>query len=401
MSTFRIRPNSFAFTIILGTLAALPPISNDISIPALLSIQSELRSAPGVVGQSIAVFMLGFAAGQFAAGPVSDQIGRRPVLLAGLFAYCLAAFGTAFSASVEQLIALQGAEGIAAGSCAVLAFAIIRDLFEGDAARSKRSYVTVVFGLAPMLAPTIGAWTMAAMGWRAIFIVISLAGLGLLCAVALGVSESRPISQASTNTKPLKAYRDVLTDRRFTGLAIVNALSYGAMFAYIAGSPIVIMGVLKMPAQVYAGFFACTALSLTAGAWTSGRCASAGILPGRLLWMGLTGAVITSGAMCGTTLGGTTVLPLMIPLLLVNLFCRGLVAPNVQHMALDPLRENAGTAAAAIGVMQILTGAAAAAMVGFLVPRHGLIGMASVMAALASISLLLWGRASRQAPQRA
>jgi DHA1 family bicyclomycin/chloramphenicol resistance-like MFS transporter len=90
-------------------------------------------------------------------------------------------------------------------------------------------------------------------------------------------------------------------------------------------------------------------------------------------------------------------LALVIPLLLVNLFCRGLVAPNAQHMALDPLRENAGTAAAAVGVMQILTGAASSALVGSLVPRFGPIGMTSVMAALALISLLLWSRASRHA----
>jgi DHA1 family bicyclomycin/chloramphenicol resistance-like MFS transporter len=166
------------------------------------------------------------------------------------------------------------------------------------------------------------------------------------------------------------------------------------MFAYIAGSPLVIMGSLGMPARVYAGFFACTAASLTAGAWTSGRCAAAGIAPGRLLWFGLAGAVTTSVTLCAVILTGPALLLWAVPLLLLNLFCRGLVAPNAQHMALEPLRENAGTAAATLGVIQILTGALSSALVAALVPRLGPLGMASVMAGMSTIGLLMWARAN-------
>ncbi len=376
-------------------LAALPPVSIDISIPALLAIQAELHSRPGAVGQTITVFMLGFAAGQFGAGPISDQYGRRPLLISALAAYSLATFGSALAVSVPMLIVLQGAQGIAAGACAVLAFATIRDLFEGDAARSKRSYVTVVFGLAPMLAPTLGASLMAAMGWRSIFLALGGAGFLLLVTTTLGVAESRPVGLVAPRMTPLQAYATVLRDRRFAALAVVNALSYGGMFAYIAGSPLVIMGSLGMPARVYAGFFACTAASLTAGAWTSGRCASAGIAPGRLLWAGLGGAVVTSVVLCALIVSGLATFAVAIPLMLVNLFCRGVVSPNAQHMALEPLRENAGTAAAALGVIQILTGAMSSALVAALVPQLGPLGMTSVMAGLAMLSLLTWSWSSR------
>ncbi len=397
MTAFIIRPETFAFTVVLGVLAALPPVSIDISIPAMVSIQSDLAAPVGTIGQTVTVFMFGFSAGQFGAGPLSDRFGRRPVLLAGLGFYCLAAFGSALAGSVGQLIALQGAEGVGAGACAVLAFATIRDLFEGDVARSKRSYVTVIFGLAPMLAPTIGALLLGVVGWRAIFVILGSAGLLLLVTAALGVAESRPARASATRTGPMRAYGMVLRDRRFTGFAVINALSYGGIFAYIAGSPLVIMGSLGLAAQVYAAFFACTAASLTAGAWTSGRCAAAGVAPSRLLWVGLAGAVVTSAMLCVLASSGRPMVAWAIPALLTNLFCRGLVAPNVQHMALEPMRESAGTAAAALGVMQILTGAMASAVVASLVPRFGPAGMTLVMAALAGASLLIWAGTGRGA----
>ena len=321
---------------------------------------------------------------------MSDRYGRRPVLLAGLAGYTVAAVGCALSSSSLQLVSWRLVQGIAAGACAVLAFAMIRDLFEGDAARSKRAYVTVVFGLAPMLAPSVGALVLEWAGWRPVYAILSVGGLALLMAVAVGVAESR-VAQTTRLQGPVgSAYRRVLSDRRFVGLAAVNALSFGGMFAYIAGSPMVLMGHAGVTASAYGAIFAVTAASLTAGAWTSGRCASAGVGSRRLLWLSLTMAAASAVALMLLLAIHTTSLPLVVPLLLVNLFCRGVVAPNAQHLALEPIAEQAGTAAAAVGVMQILTGALASAMVAALLPWCGPFGMTFVMASLSLASLGLW-----------
>ncbi len=391
MASRVIKPDTFRFTLVLGLLAALPSLSIDISAPTLLAVQQQLLAPSGLVGLTITLFMFGFAFGQFGAGPLSDRYGRRPVLLIGLMGYSLAAIGCAVSATAEALVAWRLVQGVAAGACAVLAFTMIRDLFEGDAARSKRSYVTVVFGLAPMLAPSLGAWILGVAGWRPIYVIMSFAGVILLAAVMFGVAESR--AEPTQGQKPpliRNAYRRVLADRRFIGLAAVNALSFGAMFAYIAGSPIVLMGNLQLSASNYGAFFACTAASLTMGAWVSGRCASAGVGPRGLLWVSLVLAAASAVALAILLAIDVGSVMLLFPLLLLNLFCRGMVAPNAQHMALEPMREQAGTAAATVGVMQILTGALSSAFVAVLMPLMGPSGMTGVMAALALASLGLW-----------
>jgi DHA1 family bicyclomycin/chloramphenicol resistance-like MFS transporter len=391
MNARAISPDTFRFTLVLGLLAALPSLSIDISAPTLLTVQRQLQSTSGTVGLTITLFMLGFALGQFGAGPLSDRYGRRPVLLSGLGGYTLAALGCSLSATASALVSWRLLQGVAAGACAVLAFTMIRDLFEGDAARVKRSYVTVVFGLAPMLAPGLGAWILNVAGWRLVFIILSAAGALLLTAVTFYVAESRTAPSAAMASSPIRsAYSRVLANRRFVGLAAVNALSFGAMFAYIAGSPMVLMGDLHLSPSGYSVVFACTAASLTMGAWVSGRCASAGVGPRSLLWVSLALAAASAVALALLLAIDVRSLFLLFPLLLVNLFCRGMVAPTAQHMALEPMRDQAGTAAATVGVMQILTGALSSAFVAVLMPYLGPLGMTGVMATLALASLGLW-----------
>ena len=390
MSRLRIRTDGTGFTVLLGFLAALPALSIDINIPAALVIQQELATSATAAGLTLTLFMVGFAGGQFGAGAASDRWGRRPVLVTGLSVYIVAALGCAFSPTAEALIGWRLIQGLAAGSCAVIAFAMIRDLFEGDVARSKRSYVAVVFSLAPMLAPTIGAGILGLAGWRPIFTAMMAGGMALLLVVVFGVDETRPSLDDRPQLAFHRAYLAVLSDGRFAALVVINALSYGALFAYIAGSALVLMGTFQLSAQGYAAFFACMPAALTVGAWTSGRCAKAGVGSATLLWVGLGLAALTATAMSILAANGSMALWLLVPLLLVNMFCRGLVSPNAQHLALEPMRHHAGTAAGVLGVVQMLVGALASLIVAVLVVRIGPLGMTGTMAGLAVLSFGLW-----------
>ena len=395
----RIAPDTFRFTALIGFLAALPALSIDISAPTLVALQADLGTTTTVAGFTLSMFMVGFALGQAGGGALSDRHGRRPLLLSGLAAYAVAAVGCALSPSAAALVAFRFVQGLGAGTCSVLAFAIVEDLFEGDAARSKRSYVTVVFGLTPVLAPALGALLSNLAGWRSVHAVLATAGLALLAAVWSGVPESRPTranrpaSQTFPN-EPAALWRD----HRFIGLAAVNALSYGCVFAYIAGSPVVVIGLMGLPTAIYAALFASTALALTSGAWISGRLSRRGVGAGAMVGPSLMLSAISATSLLALSFPASLSTALLIPLLLATLFCRGMIAPNVQHLAVQRRRDRVGTASAVVGVSQILAGALASTAVALLLPSLGQTAVAGCMAVLAVSAVAGWRWAIRSRP---
>jgi DHA1 family bicyclomycin/chloramphenicol resistance-like MFS transporter len=276
-----------------------------------------------------------------------------------------------------------------------LAFAIIQDLFEGERARRKRSYVTAVFGTVPILAPALGTWISGLAGWRAVHGILVLAGLVLLAVVLLGSvgQAGRPRSASLDLTSVAVRLRD---DYRFIGLALVNALSYGSIFAYIAGLPVVMIGYLGYTPAAYAAVFASTAAALTLGAWTNGRIVPRYVEATRALNACLVTAALASLALIAcyvARLDGGVVLLL---LLLIALFCRGMIAPNLQHSAIERRRDQAGVASAAIGVSQILMGALTSAVVAFLIPNLKVLAVAAPMSALTASAVAVWWWLNRQ-----
>lgn len=371
-------------------LAALPALSIDISAPTLPLLQSALETSGIVAGLTLSLFMAGFAFGQAVGGSSSDRSGRRPVLQAGLVCYTIAGIACALSPSGLVLVISRFVQGLGAGACSVLSFAIVQDLFEGDAARTKRSYVTVIFGVVPMLAPALGSLLSDLVGWRAIHGILALVGGSLLAVTWRGVAESRRTKStvsASSNAGGAIRLRD---DFRFVGLTLANALSYGGIFAYIAGSPIIIIGQMRLSSTVFAGLFACTAAALTAGAWTSGLLSRRGVGGAAILGPSLGVAAAATLLLATACLAGVCSGTILVPLLLVALFTRGVIAPNLQHLAIERRQEQAGAASAAVGVSQLLSGALASAAVAVFVPDFGASAVAIPMALLATSALALW-----------
>lgn len=386
----RIAAETRAFTALLGLFAALPALSIDISAPTLALLPRALGTSRIVAGLTLSLFMVGFAAGQWSGGRLSDRLGRRKVLLAALGCFTLASIACTASTSGAALVAARLVQGIGAGACSVQSFAIVQDLFEGDAARTKRSYVAVVFGAVPILAPALGALLIDLAGWRAVHAVLALGGALLLAVTWLGVSESRRIGRADQAPAPARFAARLLGDSRFVGITLANALSYGGIFAYIAGSPVVIIARMKLPALVFAAIFAATAIALTAGAWTSGRLSRRGFAASALLDSSLGAAAVAALALAASSLAGITSGAVLLPLLLVVLFTRGVIAPNLQHLAIERWQDQAGTASATLGVSQLVSGALASALVAVLLRNLGASAVAIPMALLAASALVVW-----------
>ena len=391
----RFKPGTLSFTVLLGILAALPPLSIDMGLPALPTITTSLNASPAAVGLTLSLFMFGYAMAQLIFGPLSDRYGRKPILFTGCVIFMLASAGCVIAPSINPLIVWRFFQGAGAGAGMTVTLAMVRDLFEGVRARSQISYINSVISIAPMIAPTIGGGLLAIANWRAIYGLLALGGLVLVIAVALGLNES--IKNRNVNALKLDQlignYQRFVNNRVCLGYALVNTFSFGCMFSYVASSPLVMLKVLGISNTAFGLIFASTAIGIMAGSLLSGLLNARGVSSTRLMSFGLVLCATSSIALILVSVTGVGQVITLVPLLIINTFCHGLIAPNAIHNALHLIPEIAGTVAAAIGFLQMLGGALASALIAFLFDGHTVNAMSEVMAsfaiaALATYSLL-------------
>jgi DHA1 family bicyclomycin/chloramphenicol resistance-like MFS transporter len=276
-----------------------------------------------------------------------------------------------------------------------IALAIVRDLFEGQAARTKLSYVAIATMIVPMIAPTAGAGLLALGGWRVIHAVLAGVGLILLLAMVLGFAESARLDPANRLVPSVIArnYVSVLTHPLCLGYILVNAAAFGALFAYVSGSSLFLINVVGLRPHQYGLVFAATSLGIMAGAFLNSRLSARGVLPDYPLMAGLVLATVSTTVLLAMTLAGWMPLPLVIPLLVLGSLAFGLIAPNAMQGAMQPLPEIAGAAGAATGCIQMTLGALASGLVAALFDGRSALSMTALMAlcsllALASYLLL-------------
>lgn len=239
-----LAPGSLGLTFLLGALAALPPLSIDMNLPALPGMAASFGAAPERAAATLSVFLAGFAASQLAYGPASDRFGRKPVLLFGCALFVLASVACAFATSLGSLVAWRGVQGAGAGAGMVLVRAIVRDLFqEPAAARVQFSHINMVMQVAPVAAPVLGGAVLWIAGgaWRPIFACLAVAGLGLLAAVAFSLPESLRDKDpdAFRPQHVLRNYGRFLRHRDCLGYSLIAGLAFGSLFAFVSGSPLV------------------------------------------------------------------------------------------------------------------------------------------------------------------
>lgn len=382
--------NSTLTVAILGALAALPALSIDISAPTLLLLPLHLGTSAFVASLSLSLFMVGFALGQFTGGRVSDRIGRRPILLNGLACFTIAGVACALSTSAFALATFRLIQGVGAGMCSVLSFAMVQDLYDGDTARTKRSSIIVIVGLIPLLAPALGSVLISIAGWRSVHSILAVGGSVLLLTCWLLTDETKSVSEEARKGAASEETHRSWLERGFLGIGIANALSYGCIFAYIAGSPVVIMGQMGLSSTTFAAAFASTAAALSAGAWTSGRLTRRGFSAQALLSPSLALAAAASLGLAALFATESYHSVALLPLMMTILFARGIIAPNLQHLAIERRKDKAGTASAIIGLLQLSGGALASVLVGALMPHLGPISAAAPIAVLATSALLVW-----------
>src|SRR5580704_19249609 len=239
-----LRPGTFGLTLLLSFLTALGPLTMDMYLPSLPAIGQALGASTAQVQLTISSYLIGFAAGQIVYGPMSDRIGRRPVILAALVLYGVATIVCAVAQSIEILIAVRFVQALGGAGCIVLARAAVRDLYSGVRAGRELSLMGSITAFAPVFAPMIGGAFQMAYGWRATFIFLMVFAL-----FAAGMAARfLPETLRARTTEPFSwrgmvmAYRSVLVHRGFLALLALLSVSFIGLFAWISGAPIVMQG---------------------------------------------------------------------------------------------------------------------------------------------------------------
>ncbi len=351
--------------IILGALSAFGPLSIDMYLPSLPALSHDFSSGASLVQLTLSACLLGLALGQTIAGPISDALGRRRPLLIGLAAYALASLLCVIAPSVYILILLRFIQGLAGAAGIVIARAIVRDLYEGIAAAKFFSLLTIVSGLAPILAPILGGLLLRFTSWRGVFIVLTIIGTLLLLSALFGLSETLAPDnrQQGGISATLTTFRGLLANRSFVGYALACGLAFAAMFAYISGSPFVIQDIYGLSPQLFSIIFGINALGIMAASQVNGQLVSR-FSPSRLLGAGLTATALGGGALLAVVMIGSIGLIGILPALFIVVASMGLVLPNATTLAMSGSPNTAGSASALLGVLQYAIGAATAPIVG-------------------------------------
>ncbi len=335
------------------------------NLPAIPSIESAFHVASGQGALTFSLFLLGFSIAPIVGGPLSDRYGRRPTLMISLLAASLAAFACMLNASFHFLLFARLVQGTAAGVCILIPLAIIRDTLSGTAARRKLSGIMFVVGVAPLVAPIIGGGVLALFGWRAIYGIQGGLGVILLLCVIPGISETlSPELRLPFNPRQLASgYKALFTDRGFLSLSLPLAFGFGCMFSYIAGSPGLLVGEMKLSEQTYSVVFACTSFGLMLGSMVSGVLGRREVHSRPIIAVSLLVMSVSVCVIAGITWEGHTSLMMLLPLLLLVMLCFGMMQPNAMSEAVTPWERMAGTASGAVNALQMLVGAGASALV--------------------------------------
>ena len=353
--------------LLLGLLSAVGPISTDMYLPAFPAIEATLGGRAGAAQITLAAWFVGLAIGQITQGTLSDRYGRRLPLIVGTATYSLATIGCALAPDLLTLSAMRFISALGGSASMVLTRAIVRDLADGYAAARLMSQLMLVMGAAPILAPTLGGFVMAAAGWQAIFWICSAYGalccMGVACLLPETLPETRRIKLGLGGL--VARYLNILRDRGFITHALLGGFAMFGMFAFLAGSPPVFIEHFLLSPARYGALFGLSAAGFIAASQISPRLLPR-FGPDRIIRIAVRvflSATVVLSIVAFTGFGGWIAVAAPIAVAMAS---QGFTMPNATVGALSRQAGQAGSASALMGTLQFGLAAGSGVIVGLL-----------------------------------
>ena len=378
-----------AMPLLIALLATIGPLGIDMYLPSIPAMASSLGSNDGAVQLSLMTFFVGLMLGQLIYGPLSDKYGRRPLIYLGLGIFILSSIGCAFAQTVEQLQWIRFVQGLGGSIGMVIAFAIIKDQFQGPMMGKMMSMVLAILGLSPVAAPLIGDALQNIGSWRAIFIFLAVYATVVVMLVMRLLPETRCIEQRQNYVlnKTFHHYGNIIKDPKFIVYAITLCIAQAGFFAYIAGSASVFINEYKLSSTQFSLLFAVNAFGLIAAAILNPKLhAKFGVQNGYKLVN--TAYFVVIAILFACLFAGFNHLIVICIGLFIAIALLGFIMPTGSQLALMNQHQHAGTASALLGSLQFGFGAFITTMTG-LFAHFGGFGLISIILICATLSLLM------------
>ena len=350
--------------LLLASLSALGPFSIDTYLPSFPDIAASLGASQLQVQQTLSIYLFSFAVMTLWHGAMADRFGRGRVILAALALFGLASVGCTLASNIEQLWFWRAMQGVTAGAGIVISRAIVRDLFDGANAQRLMSQMTMMFALAPAVAPVIGGWLQTLFGWRMVFAFLVL----MTCLLALACWKLLPETLPPEKRQSLRpgylgrSYWRVLTAPAFLFACAALSLNFAGFFIYVLSAPVFLMQHLGLPETAFLWLFGPAMGGLLCGSWLSGRLAGKLSLS-RSIALGYAVMVTAASLNIGLNLALPPGLPWSVLPLFLYTTGMALAMPCLTILALDPYPEQRGLAASCQTFLQSTFNGLAAALI--------------------------------------
>lgn len=361
-----LKPNTFSLTILLGLLTAYGPISTDMYLPSLPEIREVFNTNTAKVQLTLSVFLFGFAFGQIIYGPLSDRIGRKPILIASLFLFTGATLLCVFAQSIETLIISRFIQATAAAGPTVLARAVVRDLYSGARASKELAHMGSIMGFVPAIAPFFGGLLQQTFNWKATFYVIAIAAfLGLIAVIWMLPETLKEKNVTPISLKTIrKGIGGFLTHPTFLAYLGIACVTFGGLFAFISGASFVLQDIHHLSPIEFAMSFSCTIIGYIIGTI---------LVPFFLARRTFSETLGIGCSICA--IGGLSILPAVavdggmgiitvVLSMVIYMIGLGIVLPQSIAGALTPFPANAGAASSLFGAIQTCFGALVGLFIG-------------------------------------
>ncbi|MCZ0925486.1 multidrug effflux MFS transporter [Halomonas janggokensis] len=356
--------------ILVAANTALAPFAIDAYLPAMAAIADTINASIHRTELSISVFLFGFALGQLCFGPMSDRLGRKPVLMSGLVVFLCASLMIMTADTLTSLLVWRFVQALGGGACVVNSAAIVRDCFSGREAARVMSTMAMIMMLAPLVAPAVGSLLLHMADWWLIFVFLAVYAGFLLWLLGTRLPETRDMSlPAASPRQVIRNYTSVLRHREGMGYICAVAASFAGLFAFVTASPFLYLDYFSLSPGVYPFVFGVNVVMI-AGSNRVNIYLLRKRTPQQNLRLGLAVQLVAAMGLVAATALNIASLAVVVPLVMLFTGMIGLITPNAISSLLDHFGHISATATALLGGIQFSCGALAGAMVGLFEVEH-------------------------------